>query len=170
MIRRLFSIKNLVIFFFFLGLLFAALIFWVLYSGGSFENEKTYQPKFQNSPFELVIGENFSKPHLYYKTSESFAVGDKIESIQLLSVSNTFQKNNEAPDAKKFQIDYQDNAVDKLGTGYIVFFVDELNFDCFAVYLNKKLVQYDYKEFSLIPTPSDTWICKGFDFKKAFEN
>lgn len=122
MLRRLFSIKNLVIFFLFSGLFFSFLILWILYSGGSFENEETYQPKFHNSPFELVIGENFRKPHLYYKTSESFAVGDKIESIQLLSVSNTFQQNNKTPNAQKFHIDYEDNVVDKIGTGYIVFF------------------------------------------------
>jgi hypothetical protein len=138
-------------------------VFFFLF--GSSENESDYRPQFKTSSFELVRGDGFRKPHLYYRTDEKHVVGESVASLQFITVGAKGDPQN-----GQFQLTSLDNTVDGIGPGYLVFTFGDQNFDCFAVYKNKKLVAYDRKDFGRLPTPGDAWMCKGFDFKNAMDS
>jgi len=123
---------------------------------------QSYQPQFKESPFELVMGDGSKHPSLYYLTKTSYTVGDKVDSLKLIRV----HKKTNTP-MSEYLIDYLDNHIDAVGNGYVMFDLTPGNFDCFAVYEDNHLVKYQHIDFSRLPSPSDAWLCAGYNFKQA---
>jgi hypothetical protein len=80
-------------------------------------NSSSYRPQFKESPFELVMGTGFKKAHLYYKTDEKIPIGSQLPHIEMIQVSQNFNKDNPnaaVPSSNKFDIHYLDNTVNSL--------------------------------------------------------
>ncbi len=142
--------------------------FFFFFSDGS-RNETDYRPKFRESPFELVQGDGFRTAHLYYRidknSGEKYDAGQIAANLRFIAVSPEGD-----PQSGRFRITPLDNIVDEVQSDYVVFTFPEQNFDCFAVYRDQELVAYERKNFGRLPTSSDAWMCKGFDFKNVLKN
>lgn len=142
-----------------LALCFGLLLYYFLDTQHIFASEADYRPEFLKSKIELVRGEGFSQPHLYVQTDQKLEIGQKLDSIRMIRVDKL----------ENFVVTSFESTIALLGDGYVAIKLEDQNFDCFAVYENNQLIRYDNKEFYLLPTPGDTWMCDGFDFKNAMK-
>jgi hypothetical protein len=118
-----------------------------------------YTPSFTESPFEIISGQKDGRLHIYYKTNSLATVGKEIDDVVFVSV---FTPNNSLPP----QMTYHDNLVDAVFPGFVEFVLPPANVDCLATYQGGKLVKSQRKPRSTqLPQPSDSWMCKSFDFK-----
>lgn len=138
-----------------------AVLFFLFKDDLILPNALNYIPSFKRGNLELVSGDGFPQGKLYYKTQTVAAVGNPIDGLEMISVFT--QKSS----GKENRITHLNNDIDEVKNGYVVFNLDIPNFDCFAVYIQKKVARYEPIEFSWLPTPSDVWLCEGYDFKQA---
>lgn len=164
--------KTLVVFLilFCLSSVLAVVIGFFLFFDSVNPSASQYKPKFEKSPFELVRGDGFPKAHLYYKTKKHLTIGQSVDAVTVIVATMSNDSGTVSPDnaseKKKFKVTVLNNRVDEIGDGYVTFFLDDNNFDCLAVYENKKLIPITHIEFSLLPTPSDAWMCQGYNFNQ----
>lgn len=127
-----------------------------------FSNEiRTYTPSFKQSPLELVTGEKINEGHLFYKTDSLGKIGEPLDKLEMIFVTSQ----EDTKQNKIYRVTHLDNLVDAVQPGYVTFKLPLHNFDCFAVYINEKLTPYQPVDFDRLPTPSDAWLCSGYDFK-----
>lgn len=117
-----------------------------------------YKPQFNNAKIELVT----SKPSLdlYYKTDQKQKVGSLVAGLKGIDVM--ILKDQGIKHIVPVIL-----IVHKIYKGYILVRLQPRNLDCISFYENEKWIPFkrvDLERLSL-PTPSDVWMCKGFDFK-----
>ena len=142
------------------GFLLACLGLWLLGRGAQTIDKLSFEyhtPNFSQSDLNMALQ---THPRLYYKTDKPYKVGDRVTHLEIISVFSPNQGDNFEP-----RVATLDNAVDGVGKGYIYFDFPPMASDCIATYIDGALTKYHITQISRLPTPSDNWLCAGYDFK-----
>ena len=141
------------------GLFLTVFVFWCLGNTGCQTAKNEYTPSFKESVFEIITGQTDGNLHVYYQTNSPAAAGQKIDDVVFLKVSTD-------SGTGKPVLKFPDNKIDVIHSGFVEFILPMQNIDCLATYKAGALVPSFRLEInSWLPTPSDAWMCKGFDFK-----
>lgn len=153
----------------FVGLIVSALVlavlFWaaMYYQFGLEKRARDYVPQFINS--DLVLVNDGKEALVFYKTQDPYQVGDQVSSLDFVEV---FRETPDiaGSDDPEFKLTFLQPHIIEVGYRYVVIKLPVMNFDCLGVYQNNRPFRYEFVEYGLLPTPSDAWMCKGYDFKK----